>query len=142
MTPSLICQQCSAETALGGETTTCRGCGTEYKTGELSGRASGRQRGTSEEWRVRDFYRRMGCAPYKLSQPQRAKMSKGVPDFYVFRADCRLDVPAAAWWHEVKAGSAIPSPEQRQFLALCDQASVPYVVGDAVAAAEFLGLET
>lgn len=141
MTATLVCTACGQDVPVTGATVTCS-CGEIYRgLGDLAGStATPQEEGKSGEEKAIDFWRGLGAAVYKLSQPSRARgMTRGVPDLLIFGRGSRLAPPVA--FHEVKSGSGRLTRHQERFRELCQEAGVPHVVGDAKAAAEFLGLE-
>lgn len=142
MTPAVLqCTSCGSDVPVEGDTSTCPECGETYPTEGLAGSSSPtpQQTGKSAEMDVLQFWRMLGARPYKLSTPGRPRgVSRGVPDFLVFGADC--DRAPELLFHEVKAGSGRLSEHQEEFRAYAEAAAIPVVVGDASAAAEFLGL--
>lgn len=131
-----VCPECETTYDLTGQ-----GLGVGAATSPSTKRRSSRQIGKDEEENVIKFYRKIGCRVYEVRPFYSAKgVSKGIPDLTVFAADCKL-APHPFWYHEVKAGKGRQSPEQREFGELCEEAGVPYVLGDSRDAARFLGFD-
>src|SRR5262245_23970085 len=75
--------------------------------------------GRAEEKAVAELYALAGCVVYRLhdtgqtrgnSGRRFATNSPGIPDLMVFHVGTRQ-----FWFHEVKSGTATPTPEQRRF---------------------------
>lgn len=150
MTARALECSCGAELdvsdARGGDRVTCARCGSEW---ELPPGVEGVARVEVEDEKAveRDViraYRRVGCKVWKTSQPQRAVgMTKGLPDLVVFRGEGPGELPSL-WFHEVKPTDDLSearrrqTDEQEEFEVACGEAGVPYVLGGARPAAEFL----
>lgn len=115
--------------------------GSSGSTGRSAAQASASKQGMRAEEAAVKFYRRVGCQVYEIRPLARMKgISKGIPDLTVFAGEFG-GAPAPMWYHEVKAGDSRQSPEQQEFQERCEEAGIPYVLGDARAAARFLGFD-
>lgn len=131
-----VCTECDTAYDLHGQ-----GLGVGAATSPSTGGGSSRAKGKSAEDNTIEFYRKLGCRVYEVRPFYTAKgISKGIPDLTVF-ADGMKNAPAPFWYHEVKAGNSRQSPEQREFQQLCEEAGIPYVLGDSREAARFLGFD-
>lgn len=150
---ALLCNNCGTEIPVEdpSSSVTCPECGDTYPLDfpkisepvEPSSLPSEEEKST--EQRVITFYQSLGCTVYETSQAQKpVGMSKGIPDLIVFGAFSQK-APARFWFHEVKRAGADPRQtqrrEQREFEEYCEAAGIPYVLGDATAAAQFFGFE-
>lgn len=151
MVRSITCTLCNTEIEpKGTRVVDCPECGETYRLPFAVGKggSSSAPRPETEkttEQKAIEFYQAVGCAVYKTSQAQKpVGMSKGIPDLIVFAGDYSK-APAPAWYHEVKRPGRDPrqgqSPEQATFEQHCEAAGIPYILGDATAAAQFLGFE-
>lgn len=137
---SITCN-CGTEVEVDGPRPKCpnEDCGNVFNLGGqgLGLAPSAQSQGKTTEEEVRDFYTRIGCAVYKASAVGRTVgVSKGIPDLIVFGNDRHPGM----WFHEVKSGGASLSDEQRAFQEECHKAGIPHVVGNAMDAADYLGL--
>lgn len=151
MVRAVTCTRCGTDIKPNGsKVVDCPECDETYRLpfavggGRQESRSRTPETEKSTERKTIEFYRSLGCAVYETSQAQKpVGMTKGIPDLMVFAGDYSK-APAPMWFHEVKRpgrGRAGQSPEQATFENLCETAGIPYVLGDATAAAQFLGFE-